>query len=75
MFYGAAIWDPWLIISQIVVLQCSFYLLVGAWLILFSYVFGSAIDLAHLLNPKALCVEYAEGWPSVFAYLLVCPPG
>ncbi|KAK1298537.1 hypothetical protein QJS10_CPB14g01195 [Acorus calamus] len=29
MFYGAVVWDPWLIVSQIVCLQCLYYLTLG----------------------------------------------
>ncbi|KAG6382219.1 hypothetical protein SASPL_158149 [Salvia splendens] len=29
MFYGAAAWDPWLIVAQIVCLQCLYYLTLG----------------------------------------------
>ena len=35
MFYGAQVWDPALIIAQIVTLQCLFYLSLGALLFLF----------------------------------------
>ena len=29
MFYGATVWDPWLIITQIITVQCLFYLSFG----------------------------------------------
>ena len=29
MFYGAAVWDPWLILTQIITVQCLFYLSFG----------------------------------------------
>lgn len=35
MFYGTAVWDPVLIVAQIVTLQCLFYLSLGALLFLF----------------------------------------
>lgn len=35
MFYGAPVWDPALIVAQIVTLQCLFYLSLGALLFLF----------------------------------------
>lgn len=31
MFYGATVWDPALIIGQIVALQCIFYISLGLW--------------------------------------------
>jgi len=35
MFYGAQVWDPVLIVAQIVTLQCLFYLSLGALLFVF----------------------------------------
>ena len=35
MFYGVQVWDPALIVAQIVTLQCLFYLSLGALLFLF----------------------------------------
>ncbi len=35
MFYGAAVWDPWLILAQIITVQCLFYLSFGLLLYLF----------------------------------------
>ena len=46
MFYGAAVWDPWLILAQIITVQCLFYLSFG----LLLYVFlGELPGLSHAL--------------------------
>ena len=35
MFYGANVWDPWLILAQIITVQCLFYLSFGLLLYVF----------------------------------------
>lgn len=73
MFYAREVWDPWLIVSQMVALQGCFYLVVSAWLLLFSAVLGAPAELASLFEPHALCVHYALGWPPILAQLLAVP--
>jgi hypothetical protein len=72
MFY-ANIWDPALILSQIVLLQCLFYLFVGAWLLLFSLLFGTRLSMHAILAPEQLQMFQGSGWPSIGAFLLVAP--
>jgi len=74
MFYGPEIFDPWLILAQIGVMQCSFYIIVGLWLTLFSVVFGIQPSLDSLLSAKQLCAHFTEGWASIFAFICVFPP-
>ena len=47
MFYGASVWDPWLIIAQIVTVQCLYYLSFGLLLYL-------------LLGEPLLCSYWAQ---------------
>ncbi len=72
MFYNA-IWDPWLIIGQLIVLLSSFYLLHGAWLCLFALAFGTPLQLGMLLSPASMRVMTSSGWPSLGAALLSAP--
>jgi len=72
MFYHA-IWDPWLIVGQLVLLWSAFYLLQGAWLCLFALAFGTPLRLAALLSPASLRLTVAAGWPALGAVLLSAP--
>jgi hypothetical protein len=72
MFYHA-IWDPWLIVGQLIVLLCSFYLLQGAWLCLFALAFGVPLRLESLLLPSRLAMSVSSGWPALGATLLAGP--
>lgn len=72
MFYSS-IFDPWLIVAQMGVLQTSFYLTVGLWLTLFGLIFGSDMSLASMLQAGRMDVSRSYGWPPILAYLLVTP--
>lgn len=72
MFY-TNIWDPWLILAQIAVLQCIFYIGVGVWLLVFSITFGTSISLHAILAPTQLQMVQGVGWPPIGAFLLVAP--
>jgi hypothetical protein len=74
MFY-ANIWDPYLIIFQLLVLQSGFYLIVGSWLILFSAIFGQMMELNNLLGQNAMEITTQQnGWITIAAYALTAPP-
>ena len=72
MFY-ANIWDPLLIVSQIVLLQSLFYVCVGSWLLLFSLTFGTRLSLSFILSPAMLQIFHSAGWPASGAFLCVAP--
>ncbi|XP_011002695.1 PREDICTED: protein SYS1 homolog [Populus euphratica] len=46
MFYGAEVWDPWLIAAQIVCLQCLYYLTLGFFL---SFLVGTRVSRLTLV--------------------------
>jgi len=72
MFY-ANIFDPVLVLSQIVIMQCTFYLLIGLLVVVCHALFQSELSLSFLLDPSALHVREAIGWPPILAFLLVAP--
>lgn len=45
-------WDPCLIISQIVAVQCVFYLFLAFWILLVDFWTGSARSLDQFFRPK-----------------------
>ncbi|KAE8680784.1 putative sulfate transporter 3.4-like isoform 2 [Hibiscus syriacus] len=51
MFYGAVEWDPWLIVGQIVCLQCLYYLTHGVFL---SFLVGTRVSRMSLVYSLTL---------------------
>ncbi|KAJ6427421.1 hypothetical protein OIU84_022924 [Salix udensis] len=74
MFYGAVVWDPWLIVAQIVCLQCLYYLTLGFFL---SFLVGTRVSRLTLvyffdfatINTSTVtgCCVIASLLPSSFA--------
>lgn len=58
MFYATA-FDPLLIISQIMVLQSAFYILVGLLALFFSNLFGSSYSLNLILSSESVATSNA----------------
>lgn len=46
MFYGAVVWDPWLIVAQIVCLQCMYYITLG---LLLAVLVGTRVSRLSLV--------------------------
>ncbi|KAI3977348.1 hypothetical protein MKX01_000261 [Papaver californicum] len=70
MFYGAMVWDPWLIVSQIICLQCLYYLTLG---ILMSILVGtrvSRMSLVYFFDYSTLTTSTVTGWCVIVAFLL-----
>jgi hypothetical protein len=73
MFYHS-IWDPGLIISQILLLQCVFYFSLGFWLILFQFFFHSNALLFQLFSDSALNLSsFTHSLPTFLSFLLTLP--
>eukprot|EP00850_Spirogloea_muscicola_P016460 SM000133S26826 [mRNA] locus=s133:395880:397073:+ [translate_table: standard] len=69
MFYGAAVWDPWLILAQIATLQCLFYLTLGALLALLVGSHAPArFDLALFFDAAALDATTPAGCSAILAF-------
>ena len=54
MFYGANVWDPWLILAQIITVQCLFYLSFG---LLLYVLLGEPLLLGQMiyLRREGMC--------------------
>ena len=71
-FY-ANVFDPALIVSQIVALQCLVYIGLAAWLLLLSALSGrpiTAFGLEQMFSAHAMDVGHSGGWTPIFATLL-----
>ena len=44
------VWDPWMIISQIVTLQCIFYVSLGLWVFTFDLCVGTPRSLDQIFK-------------------------
>ncbi|CAA2987253.1 SYS1 homolog [Olea europaea subsp. europaea] len=62
MFYGSVVWDPWLIVAQIVCLQCLYYLTLG---VLLSLLVGSRVSkmsLFYFFDYAVVTASTVTGW-------------
>ena len=67
--YYHNIWDPLLICSQMLVLQCAFYAQFGLFLVLFHYLLDTRLSLSLLLDGGCIDLGSADGWTPVMAQL------
>jgi protein SYS1 len=75
MFYGAMVWDPWLIVSQIVCLQCLYYLTLG---VLMSLLVGTRVPrltLFYLFDFATLTPRIPTGWCVIVSFILAAIAG
>ncbi len=48
------VWDPFMILCQMVTLQCAFYVSLGLWIFFFDVVAGMPRSLDHIFKYKVL---------------------
>lgn len=70
MFFGAVVWDPWLIIAQIACLQCLYYLTLGLVLALLVGTRVSKMTLFYLFDFTAISASSLTGWGGYLLYLI-----
>ena len=62
MFYGTAAWDPWLIVAQILCLQCLYYLSLGVFLTFLVGTRVSRMSLVYFFDYAAVTTSTVTGW-------------
>ncbi|PIN09841.1 Integral membrane protein involved in transport between the late Golgi and endosome [Handroanthus impetiginosus] len=62
MFYGTAAWDPWLIVAQIVCLQCLYYMSLGVFLVILVCSRVSRMSLVYFFDYATVTASTAIGW-------------
>ncbi|XP_051147785.1 uncharacterized protein LOC127262956 [Andrographis paniculata] len=62
MFYGTAAWDPWLIVAQIVCLQCLYYLTLGIFLSILVGTRVSKMSLVYFFDFATVNASTGTGW-------------
>ncbi|XP_020106421.1 protein SYS1 homolog [Ananas comosus] len=75
MFYGAMVWDPWLIVSQIVCLQCLYYLTLGLFLAILVGTRVSRLGLVYFFDFSTLNPSTVTGWCAIVSFLLTSIAG
>lgn len=75
MFYGAMVWDPWLIVSQIVCLQCLYYLSLGVAMALLVGTRVPRLTLLYLFDFSTLTPRTPTGWCAIASFLLAAVTG
>mmetsp|Transcript_8344 Transcript_8344/g.15475 ORF Transcript_8344/g.15475 Transcript_8344/m.15475 type:complete len:154 (-) Transcript_8344:366-827(-) len=73
MFYGPEIWDPWLILAQMGIMQSAFYLLTGLWLMLLQTLMGGQPTLGHLLSAPMMDLDRPASSAPILALSLGAP--
>ncbi|XP_044745494.1 protein SYS1 homolog [Coccinella septempunctata] len=63
-------WDPWLIISQIITIQCVLYFTLGLWLAVLGSMVGDTRTLDHIFQYHELQVRDAGGRMVIFSFIL-----
>ncbi|XP_030464620.1 uncharacterized protein LOC115684064 [Syzygium oleosum] len=75
MFYGAVVWDPWLIVAQIVCLQCLYYLTLGLFLSLLVGTRVSRMSLVYFFDFAAVTTATVTGWSVIASFVLAAIAG
>ncbi|CAA6672716.1 unnamed protein product [Spirodela intermedia] len=70
MFYGTAVWDPWLIVSQIVCLQCLYYLTLGFFMVVLVGSRVKRMSLVYFFDFSTLTASTVTGWCAIISFLL-----
>ncbi|CAN1168256.1 Protein SYS1 homolog [Linum perenne] len=70
MFYGSIAWDPWLILAQIVCLQCFYYLILGLSLSLLVGTRVSRLSLVYFFDFVAVTPASVTGWCVIASFFI-----
>ncbi|XP_031485207.1 uncharacterized protein LOC116254167 [Nymphaea colorata] len=75
MFYGSVVWDPLLIVSQIVCLQCLYYLTLGLFMWILVGTRVSRLTLVYFFDYSTLTASTITGWCTMSSFLLTALAG
>lgn len=70
MFYGAVVWDPWLIVAQIVCLQCLYYITLGLFMSIFVGTRVSRMSLVYLFDYATVTASTVTGRCVIGSFLI-----
>ncbi|KAL8458186.1 hypothetical protein ACS0TY_035071 [Phlomoides rotata] len=75
MFYGTVVWDPWLIVAQIVSLQCLYYLSMGVFLSILVGTRVSKMSLVYFFDYATVNASTVTGWCVMASIILSSAAG
>ncbi|GFP99674.1 protein sys1 homolog [Phtheirospermum japonicum] len=70
MFYGTVAWDPWLIVAQIVCLQCLYYISLGLFLSILVGPRVTKMSLVYFFDFATVTASTSTGWCVVASIFL-----
>ncbi|XP_071711628.1 uncharacterized protein [Rutidosis leptorrhynchoides] len=70
MFYGSVVWDPWLIVAQIVCIQCLYYLTLGVFMAILVGTRVSRMSLVYFFDYATITLSTVTGWCVIASFLL-----
>lgn len=68
--FRSTTWDPLLIVSQIVAMQCVMYVGLGVWMVIMDTLIGSSRSLDHLFKYQEIHVRDVNGKLVITAFVL-----
>lgn len=78
-FYGSSVFDPLMIVAQIIALQCAWYLALGLFLLMLRGGSAGGLTLFAFFDPHAVGGGKARAsglaWRTAFAFLLASASG
>lgn len=72
---AGVIFDPKLIIYQMIALQAFYYLVLGALLAVFHILFGTTVSMDHFFSARYINSGSAMGWVEIAATMLTALAG
>ncbi|KAI3521623.1 hypothetical protein L1887_11094 [Cichorium endivia] len=75
MFYGSVVWDPWLIVAQIVCIQCLYYLTLGFFMAILVGTRVSMMSLVYFFDYATITISTVTGWCVITSFLLTSVAG
>lgn len=75
MFYGAVVWDPWLIVAQILCIQCLYYITLGIFLAILVGTRVSRMSLAYYFDYATVTASTVTGWCVIASFMLSAVAG
>lgn len=70
MFYGSVVFDPWLIVAQIVCLQCLYYSTLGFFMAILVGTRVPRMNLVYLFDYATVSASTVTGWCVIVSFLL-----
>lgn len=68
--FRSSVWDPVLIIAQIICMQCCYYISLGGWITIVDFIQGTYRSLDQLFGYEVLHFSHAAGKLVMCAFVL-----